>query len=145
METKRSTHGRRVGYVRLNALCRETRPQLEGVTLDIVFTDTIDRKKQFLSQLYAMTRYVREGDSLFIQRMDRLGRSPQDFLTLVRELTRNGVRVEFVTEQLAFPAGELSPVRNILLLIMAEFHEAAQSWVSEKRSEARQVSLLTHP
>lgn len=129
--------GRRIGYVRVNTLCRATPPQLEGMSFDALFTDSIRRKKQLLTQFHAMVRYVRAGDTLVVQSIDRLGRSPQEFLTAVRDLTRNGVSVECVSEGLVFPAGESSMMRNLLLLIMSAFYHAAESWAGELRSQAR--------
>jgi DNA invertase Pin-like site-specific DNA recombinase len=99
-----------------NAPCGDKHTGLEDIELDVVFKDTIVRKKQFLSQFEFMMSYVREGDTLFVEKMDRLGRNPDEFLRHVRQLTRRGVRIECLSERLTFPAGEESPLRNLLLL-----------------------------
>ena len=65
-----------------------------------------------------------------------LGRSPTEFLKAARDLTKRGVRIEFVVEGLFIPAGEDSPIRNFLLLTMGAFHEASQSWTRERHQEA---------
>jgi DNA invertase Pin-like site-specific DNA recombinase len=117
--------------------------QLERVTVDVVFTDVIQRKNQFPSQFYRMMAQMREGDTLVVERIDRLGRSPVEFLNAVRELTKRGVRIECVVEGLYVPAGEDSPLRNLLVLIMDAFNGASQSWISERRREARALTLQT--
>lgn len=128
---------RRIGYRRINTLCRPALPQLESVSIDAVFTDVIRRKKQLHLQFHAMLQHIRPGDTLVVQSIDRLGRDPQEFLKTVRALTQNGVCIECVSEGIVFPAGESSMMRNWILLIMTAFHHAAQSWSSELRSEAR--------
>lgn len=134
-----SSQGRRIGYIRVNSLCGDLKVQLANVQLDMVFKDTIVRKRQFLSEFERMRALVREGDTLVVERMDRLGRNPDDFLHNIRELTRRGVRIECASEQLYFPAGEESPLRNLLLLVMMEFHRTMQSWVSERGRESRSI------
>ena len=132
-----SIQGRRIGYVRMNTLCADLEDQLEGLQLDRIFMDMIIRKKQFLSGFAEMLGYVRAGDVLFIQTMDRLARNPRDFFDTVYGLTRRGIRIECVTEKLIFPAGEESPIRNLILLAMGAFMEATQAWSSERQREAR--------
>jgi DNA invertase Pin-like site-specific DNA recombinase len=140
-EASATSQGRRIGYIRVNTLCADLQRQLEDMEFDRVFTDRLHRKKQLLSEFYAMMAYLREGDTLLVQRIDRLGRNPKEFLDTVRKLTRQGVRIECVTERLVFPAGEESPLRNLLLLTMAVFQEATQSWWRERQREARVSEL----
>jgi hypothetical protein len=52
--------------------------------------------------------------------MDRLARNLDDLWSLVQKLTRKGVRIEFVKEQLGF-TGEDSPLGNLMLSVMGAF------------------------
>jgi DNA invertase Pin-like site-specific DNA recombinase len=132
-----ASKGRRIGYVRINTLCGDLNRQLEGIRVDTVFTDMIRLKKQFLPQFGLMLSHLREGDTLLVQRIDRLGRSPAEFLKVVRDLTGRGVRIECITEGLVFPAGETSPLRNFLLLALRVYQDAVDDWLSEIKREAR--------
>lgn len=123
--------------MRVNTLCWDLKDQLVGLELDREFVDVITRKKQFLAGFAAMLSFVREGDTLFVQRMDRLARNPNDFLDTVYNLTRRGVRIECVTENLIFPAGVESPIRNLILLTIGAYQEASASWTSERQREAK--------
>ncbi|MBY0455906.1 MAG: recombinase family protein [Gemmataceae bacterium] len=127
--------GRRIGYIRVNTLCRDISGQLEGQALDRVFTDTIVRKRQFLHQFASMCEFLRDGDTLVVQQMDRLARSGRDFVSTVRTLTGRGIRVECLTEGLIFPAGATSPIRNVLLLTLESLQSAQQQWASEASRE----------
>jgi DNA invertase Pin-like site-specific DNA recombinase len=46
--------------------------------------------------------------------MDRLARNLDDLRSLVQKLTRKGVRIEFLKENLTF-TGEDSPLANLML------------------------------
>jgi len=130
-------HGRRIGYIRLNTLCGDLQRQLEGLPLDRVFKDTISRKRQFLAQFAAMMNYVRAGDTLVVQRMDRLARNPEEFFRVMYTLSRKGVRVECLTEDLTIPAEDDSALGHFILLIMSAFWEASRSWTSERQRAVR--------
>jgi DNA invertase Pin-like site-specific DNA recombinase len=49
--------------------------------------------------------------------MDRLARNLDDLRSLVQELTNDGIRIEFVKENLTF-TGEDSPISTLLLSVM---------------------------
>jgi len=132
-----NTQCRRVGYIRVNTLCNDLQEQLKGLTLDRVFQDTIIRKKQFLLGFATMMNSVSDGDTLFVQRLDRLARNPNDLLDNIYELTRRGVRIECIDERIIFPAGAASPIRNLMLLIMGAFWETSQAWIRERHREGR--------
>jgi DNA invertase Pin-like site-specific DNA recombinase len=66
--------------------------------------------------------------------MDRLARNLDDLRRLVRTLTSEGVRVEFVKEDLTF-AGEDSPMANLLLSVMGAFAEFERALILERQRE----------
>ena len=66
--------------------------------------------------------------------MDRLARNLDDLRRLVRAMTDQGVRVEFVKESLAF-TGEDSPMATLLLSVMGAFAEFERALILERRRE----------
>jgi DNA invertase Pin-like site-specific DNA recombinase len=137
MADETGSGGRKIGYARLNTLCDDITDQLYDVELDRIFLDVLTRPKQFLDQFTLMLSYLKEGDTLYVERMDRLARNPDAFLDDVYAITARGVRIECIREGLAFPAGESSPIRNLLLLTIASFLHAHASWASERIRETR--------
>ena len=85
--------GQRIGYLRVSAVDQNTDRQLDGVALDKVFTDKASGKDTNRPQLAQAVDYVRENDTLVVHSMDRLARNLEDLRRIVRELTRQGVRV----------------------------------------------------
>ena len=85
--------GQRVGYVRVSTVDQNADRQLDGVSLDRVFTDKASGKDTKRPELEALLAYVRDGDTVVVHSMDRLARNLEDLRRLVRELTGRGVRV----------------------------------------------------
>jgi DNA invertase Pin-like site-specific DNA recombinase len=81
-----------------------------------------------------MLAYVRDGDTVIVHSMDRLARNLDDLRRLVRELTRRGVAVQFVNEQLTFTA-EDSPMATLLLSVLGAFAEFERALIRERQLE----------
>lgn len=126
--------GQRIGYIRVSTLDQNTQRQLEGVQLDRVFTDKASGKDVRRPQLEELLRFIRDGDTLVVHSMDRLARNLDDLRSLVQALTRKGVRVEFVKEQLVF-TGEESPLANLMLSVMGAFAEFERALIGERQRE----------
>lgn len=126
--------GQRVGYVRVSAFDQNVDRQLEGVSIDKVFTDKASGKDVKRPQLEAMLTFIRDGDTVVVHSMDRLARNLDDLRKLVRSLTERGIRIEFVKESLAF-TGEDSPMANLMLSVMGAFAEFERALIRERQSE----------
>ena len=126
--------GKRIGYVRVSSEGQNVDRQLDGQTLDKVYTDTASGKDSSRPQLKAMLEYIRDGDTLVVHSLDRLARNLDDLRSLVKCLTDKGVRVEFVKECLIFN-GEDSAMSKLLLSVMGAFAEFERSLIRERQLE----------
>lgn len=115
-------NGQRIGYVRVSSFDQNPKRQLEHVQVDKVFTDKASGKDVKRPELDALLTFVREGDTVVVHSMDRLARNLDDLRRLVQKLTKRGIRIEFVTENLIF-TGEDSPMANLMLSVMGAFAE----------------------
>jgi len=132
--TAAKRHEKRVGYIRVSTLDQNTERQLEGVKLDKVFTDKASGKDTARPQLQAALEYLREGDLLLVHSMDRLARSVDELRRIVLDLTKSGVHVQFVKENLTF-TGEDSPMSNLLLSLLGAVAEFERSMIRERQRE----------
>ena len=82
--------GQRIGYVRVSTLDQNEKRQLEGQVLDRVFTDKASGRDTARPQLTELLRFVRDGDNVVVNSMDRLARNLDDLSALVQGLTRWG-------------------------------------------------------
>ena len=126
--------GQRIGYVRVSSHDQNLDRQLEGVELDRIFIDKASGKDTQRPQLEAMLAFVREGDTVVTHSMDRLARNLDDLRRLVQLLTRRGIRIKFLKENLTF-TGEASPIANLLLSVMGAFAEFERALIRERQLE----------
>jgi DNA invertase Pin-like site-specific DNA recombinase len=132
--------GQRIGYIRVSSLDQNTVRQLDQVQVDRVFTDHASGKDTRRPALTELLAFVRDGDTVVVHSMDRLGRNLDDLRGLVQALTQRGVRVEFIKEHLVF-TGEDSPMAQLMLSVMGAFAEFERSLIRERQREG--IALAT--
>jgi DNA invertase Pin-like site-specific DNA recombinase len=137
--TAAKRHDKRVGYIRVSSIDQNTERQLEGVQLDKIFTDKASGKDTARPQLQAALEYLREGDLLLVHSMDRLARSVDDLRRIVLDLTKKGVHVQFLKENLTF-TGEDSPMSNLLLSLLGAVAEFERSMIRERQREGIELA-----
>lgn len=124
----------KVGYVRVSTVLQNTARQLDGVMLDKVFEEKLSGKNTERPELQACLAYCREGDTLFVHSIDRMARNLIDLRRLITGLTKKGVEVHFVKEQLTF-TGRESPMSTLLLNMMGSFAEFERAMMLERSME----------
>lgn len=133
------SNGKQVGYVRVSSVDQNTQRQLDGVTLDKVFTDHASGKDTHRPALVACMDYLRDGDTLLVHSMDRLARNLEDLRKIVRKLTAQGVQVRFMKEALTF-TGEDSPMSTLLLSMLGAVSEFERAMIKERQQEGIAVA-----
>jgi DNA invertase Pin-like site-specific DNA recombinase len=123
-----------IGYVRVSSVDQNTARQLDGIDLDEVFTDKVSGATTDRPELQAMLRHVRKGDTLHVHSIDRLARSLEDLLSLVKELIDRGVTVHFHKEQLLF-TGEANPMQELMLSLLGSVAQFERSMIKERQRE----------
>ena len=129
--------GQTVGYVRVSTADQSTArqdQQLQGLSLDRVFTDIASGKDANRPQLTAALMHLREHDVLYVHSMDRLARNLEDLRKIVTDLTDRGVTVKFIKEGLEFDKNANS-VSKLLLSIMGAFAEFERNLIRERQRE----------
>ncbi len=126
--------GQRIGYIRVSTFDQNPERQLEGIPVDRTFSDKASGKDIHREQLEVLMTFVRMGDTVIVHSMDRLARNLDDLRRIVQSLTKNGVRIEFVKENLTF-TGEDSPMANLMLSVMGAFAEFERALIRERQRE----------
>ncbi|WP_144999265.1 recombinase family protein [Kocuria marina] len=88
----------KIGYARVStreqaASLATQREALTAAGCKRVFADTISGARSTLPGLDAARSHLRDGDSLVVTRLDRLGRSMRDTVNTAAELADEGVRL----------------------------------------------------
>jgi DNA invertase Pin-like site-specific DNA recombinase len=126
--------GQRIGYIRVSSFDQNPERQLEQVPLDRVFTDKASGKDMQRPELDRLLAFVREGDTVVVHSMDRLARNLDDLRRLVQTLTKRGVAVQFLKENMTF-TGEDTPMANLMLSVMGAFAEFERALIKERQRE----------
>lgn len=96
-----TTVGQRIGYVRVSTVAQTLDQQqhaLDKVGVSKTFSDTISGARDDRPGLAEMLAYVRQGDTVVVWKLDRLGRNLQHILATVKALTDRGVTLVSVTD-----------------------------------------------
>lgn len=126
--------GHRIGYIRVSSQDQNIDRQLDKIHLDKTYVEKASGKDTKRPQLDLLLGYIREGDTLIVHSMDRLARNLDDLRRLVQLLTKKGIRIEFIKENLVF-TGEDSPMAMFLLSVMGAFAEFERALIRERQYE----------
>jgi DNA invertase Pin-like site-specific DNA recombinase len=93
--------GQRIGYTRVSTVAQTLDQQNDalakaGVTK--TFSDTMSGARDDRPGLAELMAYVREGDTVVVWKLDRLGRNTLNILETVKALTDRGVTLVSVTD-----------------------------------------------
>ena len=126
-----------VAYIRVSTTEQNTDRQLAdtGIEFDKIFKDEASGKNTERKGLKDMLDYVREGDTVHVHSIDRLGRSLIDLKTLVTQLNNNGVSVKFHKEKLDFKVGKTDKLQTLMFDMLAAFAEFERSMIKERQRE----------
>lgn len=127
-------NGQRIGYIRVSTFDQNPDRQLENIQLDRIFTDKASGRDTNRPQLENLMEFVREGDTVIVHSMDRLARNLDNLRKIVKTLTKRGVKIEFIKENLNF-TGDDSPMANLMLSVMGAFAEFEISLIRERQKE----------
>lgn len=102
----------KIGYARVSTIARDEALQLDALQKAAVDRVSIDRASGSLQDRPGLTSALecaREGDSLVVWRLDRLGRSLRHVIDVVHDLEARGVALISLTEALdtTTPGGRL--------------------------------------
>ena len=92
-----------IGYARVSTHEQNLEPQTDALKqagCQQIFKDTISGAKKERPGLHDALEYAREGDTLLVWRLDRLGRSLKDLIEIVSGLEKQGVGFRSLQESI---------------------------------------------
>jgi DNA invertase Pin-like site-specific DNA recombinase len=112
----------RIGYGRVSTADQNLSSQedaLKAAGCDRVFTDTFTGTKKNRPELNKALDMLRDGDTLVITRLDRLGRSAKDLLEIVSGLEERAVEFQVIEQSIDTKTAE----GKLFLTVISGFAE----------------------
>lgn len=132
-------NAKRFGYIRVSTQAQNLERQLDaltaaGIAEDHIFSDKISGVKEKRPGLDDLLSRVREGDSITVVSLDRLGRSALHVMQTIADLTERGIEVRSLKggEDMSGPTGKL--LAGIMILVAEWEREMMLERVAESRA-----------
>ena len=132
--------GQQVGYIRVSSIDQNTIRQLDGLSLDKIFTEKMSGKDTQRPVLQECLAYIRDGDTLHVHSIDRLARNAKDLLNLVEEMIGKGVNLKFHKNNLTFSPDSKDHMAKLQLTMLAAFAEFERELIKERQREGIAVA-----
>ena len=121
------------GYARVSSLSQSTDIQVEALNkagCDMVRTEKMSGKTTTgRTELTTIIDFMREGDTLCVHKLDRLGRNTRDVLNLVHDLNENGCSLQVLE-----PAIDTSgPMGTVMLTVLGMVSEMELGIIKERQ------------
>ena len=128
--------GQQIGYIRVSSADQNPDRQLQDIQLDKRFIEKQSGKsiKDRLVWIEC-SNYLRDGDTLHVHSLDRLGRSLSDLKKIIDSLTEKQVVVKSHKENLLFDKHSSDPMTTLLFHIFGAFAEFERSLIRERQRE----------
>ena len=129
----------KIGYIRVSTEHQETARQQEimcGYQIDRIFSEKLSGANADRPHLRAMLDYVREGDTLFVESISRLGRSTKDLLNIIDTLTEKGVTLISHKEKIDTD----TPTGKFMLTVFAALSQLEREQLKQRQREGIEIA-----
>lgn len=130
----------KIGYIIVSTEHQETAKQQEimcDYQVDRIFSEKLSGANGDRPQLRAMLEYVREGDTLYIESISRLGRSIKGLLNVIDTLTTKGVTLISHKEKIDTD----TPAGNFMLTVFAALSQLEREQLKQRQREGIEIAL----
>ena len=129
----------KIGYIRVSTEHQETARQQEIMSTyhtNRIFSEKISGASSDRPQLKAMLDYVREGDTLYVESISRLGRSTKDLLNIIDTLTDKGVTLVSHKENIDTD----TPMGKFMLTVFAALSQLEREQLKQRQREGIEIA-----
>ncbi len=75
---------------------------------------------------------LKEGDTLIVYSLDRIGRSTIETLTLIQEIKQRGIKLVFIRDNIIIDPLNTNPMNEMMLTLLAGFAQMERTFISER-------------
>lgn len=128
-----------IGYTRVSTSHQTTDQQLDALTaagVERVFTDVMSGARDDRPGLAQLLDYAREGDTVVVVALDRLGRSLSGIIKTIETLANQGVHIRSLREGI----DTSTSVGRMLAGVFGALAEYERSLIAERATAAREAA-----
>ena len=128
-----------VGYARISTTQQSLDQQHDALTLAgtvRIFSDTMSGARDDRPELAALLDYVREGDTVVVVALDRLGRTLSGIFRTVDQLAAKDVHIRTLREGI----DSATPIGRLFMAFFAGIAEYERTLILERSNVARQAA-----
>jgi DNA invertase Pin-like site-specific DNA recombinase len=137
-----SVAGLRVGYVRVSTFAQTLDQQnqaLMAAGVSKIFSDTMSGARDDRPGLAALLDYVRDGDTVVVWKLDRLGRNSLHILETVKDLTGRGVTLVSTSDGI----DSSTAAGRMMIGVLGSLAEYERELVKERTALKRAICLAS--
>lgn len=126
----------KLGYARVSTEEQELGRQLTALKkagCEKIYTDKISGMKSSRPQFDKLISEMQPGDTIVIQKLDRLGRSMKDLLRFIEEFKERGVALVSLNDNLNFDKN--NPMGNFMFHMVAAFAQLERDLTAERTKD----------
>jgi len=124
----------KIGYIRVSTVEQNTARQDDMLKLekcDKIFKEKRSGKDVNRPEFQKMMKYVKEGDTVVVCELSRLGRSMTDLAMIAEELRAKGVTIKSLKENIDFD----SPSGVLMYHMLSAFAQFERDLIRERQKE----------
>lgn len=135
-----------IGYARVSTAKQDLERQIDALTQTGIPRTRIyiDKKSGATTNrpgLTAALEYARDGDTIVVHTLDRLGRTVRDTLNLIHDLRERGIGVRNLADPIKIDsANPEDPMAALALVLLALFGQMERTYTLERAAHARAVA-----
>ena len=129
----------KIGYIRVSTEHQETARQQEimcGYQVDRIFSEKLSGANTDRPQLRTMLDYMRDGDTLYVESISRLGCSTKDLLNIIDTLTEKGVTLVSHKEKIDTD----TPSGKFMLTVFAALSQLEREQLKQRQREGIEIA-----
>ena len=120
-----------IGYARVSTKDQKLNLQMDALNqfgVEKIYSEKVTGTKFDRLELQGMMNYIREGDTVVVWKLDRIGRSMKDLITIVTEFQNRGVNFVSLKENI----DTSSATGKLIFNIFASLAEFERDIISER-------------
>lgn len=139
-----STGGLELGYARVSTTKQSLERQIAalnaaGIPENRLYVDKKSGASIERPGLIDLLKYARDGDTIVVHTLDRLGRNLREVLNLVHDLTERHIGVRSLADPIPINTAD-DGMGRIAFLLLALFAEMEHTFTAERAAHARAVA-----